>query len=327
MRSTRKTFLSASAAVGAAAMLPARARADATPLRLISFASPALLPLYAGIEKGFYARENVALTLTQTTGSVYQFQHFAAGDFEIAMTAMDNVIAYDAGQGEAALATPADFVAILGFDNGFLRFYTRPDIASVADLKGKVLGVDAVGTGYAFVLRAMLSASGLHDDDYTFKPLGSTPARLKALVDGSVAATIISAPVDAQADALGMKRIGDVYATIGPYQGVVTAIKRSWLANNAVAANAFVRGTRAGIRWAVDPANHDEAQALLVSRGGMTPEVAATMFRLMLGPGGMSRTGEVDEAGVKTVLALRSRYATPPKTLAGPSAYVQVLTG
>ena len=308
-------------AAGTLPALPVEALADPLPVRVIAFASPALLPVYAAIDRGFYARENVVVTVTTTPGSIYQFQHFSAGDFDVATTAMDNVIAYDAGQGEAPLANPPDFVAICGGDNGFLRFYGRPEIQTAAALKGKTLGVDAVSTGYAFVLRAMLAASGLHDADYTLLPLGNTPARLKALVDGTVAATIISAPFDHQADAQGMRSLGDVYRTIGPYQGVVHATRRTWLRDHAATVQAYLRGTHAGLAWAFAPAHRDEALALLVSRGGMTADVAAVMLPLMLAPGGMNPTGAIDVAGVRNVLALRGRYATPAKKLGDPRDY------
>ena len=322
----RTTFLGAAVTAAGAAFLPRPVRADQAAIRIISFTSPALLPVYAAIAKGFYTRENLTVTVTTTRGSVEQFQHFSAGDFEIATTAMDNVIAYDAGQGEATLAHPADFVAILGGDNGFLRFYGRPEIPSVADLKGATLAVDALSTGYAFVLRAMLTAGGLHDGDYTLLPLGSTPARYKALLDGRVAATIISAPGDFDAEAKGMRKLGDIYATIGPYQGVVTTVRRAWLRDNRALANAYVRGTRAGLGWTFDPANRDEAVQMLVTNAAMQPADAAVMLKLMLAPGGLNPTGAIDVAGVRNVLALRTRYATPPAALGRPADYFQALT-
>ncbi len=323
----RKSFLTATAAAAAvASAVPARAATAPVPLRIISFATPALLPVYAAIDQGFFAREHIDVTITTTPGSIDQFQHFSAGDFEIASTAMDNVIAYDAGQGEAELANAPDFVAVLGCDNGLLRFYGRPEIASVADLRGKPLGVDALSTGYAFVLRAMLAKSGLHDGDVTLVPLGNTAARLKALLAGTVAATIVSAPGDLAAAAQGMKQLGDVYATIGPYLGNVIAMRRSWLAANADVAHAYVRATRAGLAWSFDPANRAAAAALLVSHGGMSTDTATAMVRLLLAPGGLSPTGAIDVAAVQNVLALRAAYASPTKPLAGPAAYIDLLS-
>ena len=99
------------------------------------------------------------MTLTPTPGSVYQFQHLSAGDFEIGSTALDNIVAYDEGEGEAPLPNPADFAAIMGGDSGFLQLWARPEIGSYADLRGKLLAVDAIRTGFTFVLRRMLQAA------------------------------------------------------------------------------------------------------------------------------------------------------------------------
>jgi TRAP-type uncharacterized transport system substrate-binding protein len=72
------------------------------------------------------------------------------------MTAIDNVVAYDEEQGEAQTVANLDLVAFMGGDNGFLRLVTVPEVKTYADLKGKQLSVDALTTGYAFVLRKLL---------------------------------------------------------------------------------------------------------------------------------------------------------------------------
>jgi ABC-type nitrate/sulfonate/bicarbonate transport system substrate-binding protein len=321
MNFARSAFLGSSAAA-LLAPLAARAQNPGRSLRLIFFPGADMLPVYIGVQKGFFARENVAVTLTPTPGSVYQFQHLSAGDFDIALTAIDNAIAYDEGQGEAPLPNPADFVAILGGDSAFLRLYARPEIATFADLKGKTLAVDAVTTGFAFVLRAMLEKNGVTASDVTLQPLGGTPARFAALVAGSCAATILNAPFDLQADARGMHQLGNVVAAIGPYQGVVSVVRKPWLAQNLPLATSYVRAMIASLRWMYDPANAAEATALLVDAGKMPPPVAAAMLPVLTAAdGGMARTGKIDLAGVKTVLELRSRYGRPQKTLTDPLRY------
>jgi len=321
MKLARSAFVRAAAAA-LAAPAAARAQSPAATLRLIYFPGADMLPVYIGIQKGFFARENVTVALTPTPGSVYQFQHLSAGDFDIALTAMDNAIAYDEGQDEAPLPNPADFVAILGGDSAFLHLYARPEIATFADLRGKTLAVDAVTTGFAFVLLAMLAKNGVNADDVTLKPLGGTPARFAALVAGGCAATILNAPFNLQADAQGMHQLGDVAATLGPYQGVVSVVRKAWLGQNLTAATGYVRAMLASLRWMYDPANAAEATALLVDAGKMPAPVAAAMLPVLTAPsGGMERTGKVDVAGVKTVLALRSRYGKPQKTLTDPLRY------
>ena len=49
----------------------------------------------------------------------------------------------------------------MGGDNGFLSLVTQPDIKSYIDPKGKTVSVDAMTTGYAFVLFDLLKRNGL----------------------------------------------------------------------------------------------------------------------------------------------------------------------
>ena len=51
-------------------------------------------PIFAAIEMGWFAREGLAVELESTTGSMAQMTGLAADEFEIAMTAFDNVVAY-----------------------------------------------------------------------------------------------------------------------------------------------------------------------------------------------------------------------------------------
>jgi ABC-type nitrate/sulfonate/bicarbonate transport system substrate-binding protein len=322
MTVSRAGFIAAAAAFAA---VPAAVSAEPATIRISYFPGADVLPTYAALDQGYYAREGLAVTLSPTPGSVYQMQHLSAGDFELALTAMDNIVAYDEGQTDTPLPNPADFVAIFGGDNAFLRFYVRPDVKTFADLRGKTLGVDSVTTGFAFVLRALLAANGLGDDAYTLAPLGGTLARFNALVGGSIAGAILNAPFDLQGDAAGLHKLGDLNATIGPYQGVVTAARRAWLSTNAGAAQAYVRATRAGLAWMYDPKHRDTAIGLLVAHNIPAP-IATAMLPVLTDPvSGMNRTGALDVPGIRTVLALRSTYAVPKKTLSDPSAYVYAL--
>ena len=73
--------------------------ADLTPLRIIAFPGAPNLPVFAAIEQGWFAEEGIAVDLTTTPSSVFQFEKLNAGEFDIAMTAFDNVVAYREGQG------------------------------------------------------------------------------------------------------------------------------------------------------------------------------------------------------------------------------------
>ena len=57
----------------------------------------------------------------------------------------------------------------------------------------------------------------------------------------------------------------------------------------------------------------------------MTPALAKQAYDILLADkGGLYRNLAPDAAGIRTVLALRSKYGTPQKTLTDPSKYVDL---
>src|SRR5262249_342738 len=125
--------------------------------------------LYAGIDNGFFARHGLAVTVEETPNSVAQMTGLSHGNYEIVMTAGDNIVAYVEGQGEAPIGPQPDFFAFMGSDSGFLSLVTVPGIESIVDLAGRTLSVDALTTGYAFVLYDILRRNGLDRGAYTVK--------------------------------------------------------------------------------------------------------------------------------------------------------------
>jgi ABC-type nitrate/sulfonate/bicarbonate transport system substrate-binding protein len=213
-------------------------------------------------------------------------------------------------------------VTFLGCDNGFLRLYARPDIKTYADLRGKSLAVDALTTGFAFVLRKMLEQNGLHEGDYTFTPLGGTPSRYEKLLAGETAATLLTTPYDLLAGAKGYTNLGDAQTTIGRYEGLISAASRAWLSANLPLASRYVRGYVAALDWIFAPENKTEAIALLVTNAKLSNDLATQVYAVLTDPkNGLARRGEMDVDGIKTVLALRSAYGRPQKQLVDALKY------
>src|SRR5258707_13687358 len=128
----------------------------ATTLQVIVFPGGFNWPLWVGEEKGFFAENGLELKITGTPGSIFQVQNLMAGKFDIAFSNYDNVVAYMEGQGEAPLPEAPDFFVFMGAQYGAVRLVANPDVKTIADLKGKSVAVDAVTTGYAFVMRKLL---------------------------------------------------------------------------------------------------------------------------------------------------------------------------
>jgi ABC-type nitrate/sulfonate/bicarbonate transport system substrate-binding protein len=280
-------------------------------------------PSFVGQEKGFFQNNGIRVTLQATPNSVSQMTGLAEGKFDIAITAVDNIVAYVEGQGEAPIGPQPEFFAFMGSDSGFLSLIASPDIKSFANLKGKTLSVDARTTGYAFVLFEMLSRNGLKEGDYSIEKVGGTAMRWNALRGGKQAATLLSAPYNLLAKEEHFNELAKATGVIGPYQANVAATRRSWAAQNRRAVTAFIRAYAQAIDWLYDPANREDAIRILRNNlPDMSPELAQQSYRELVDTqDGFYRNAKVNLDGLRTVLALRSRYAQPPKKLSDPMKY------
>src|SRR5919206_1410759 len=157
-------------------------------VRVIAFSKPPAL--VAAQSQGLFEQEGLTVEVELTRGSIEQIRGLLGGTWDIAHTAADNVMAYVDREG-------ADLFVFAVADLGVgQKLVVRPDVTGYADLRGQPLGVDALDTGYAFVLRRMLENNGLAWGDYQLVAVGSTPQRLQALREGRIAGALLSSPAE-----------------------------------------------------------------------------------------------------------------------------------
>ena len=295
-----------------------------TPARLevIVFAGGFNWPIWVAQEKGFFRENGVEVNVTLTPGSVYQLVNLIEGKFDIAITAIDNLIAYREGQGEDPKPGP-DLIAVMGCDQGFLKLVTVPEVKSIADLRGKTVSVDARTTGYAFVLFEILDRNGLREPDYKVERAGGVLQRFQALMEKKHDGTLLLSPFEVQAEARGFNTLASASQALGPYQGLVAGVRRSWAERNREALIGYIRAYAGAVEWLYDPGNKAEAIALFQKNlPNMPAEGVETSYRLLLDPQtGFQRRAAISLDGVSRVLSLRSKWAEPKKALGPPSTY------
>lgn len=271
----------------------------------------------AGIEQGYFAAEGLSIHLDPITSSVAQITGTMEGKYDLGLTALDNVIAYDAGQGEAPLKEKADLFAFMGGEGGTLHLMTAPGVKTVEALKGKTLAVDAKTTGYAFVLYSMVARHGLKPSDYSLLAAGSSQKRLEALLGGQAAAALLSRPFDSLAVAKGANDLGSMTKVFPHYQSTVGVARRAWAMDHRDALVGFIRAYVKGSMWIFEPRNKDAAIAVLIKNTPNLPQkTAADIYAATTGPETVtSPTAAMDEAGIKTVVALRMQYGATKKKL------------
>jgi ABC-type nitrate/sulfonate/bicarbonate transport system substrate-binding protein len=297
----------------------------ATTLEVIVFPGGFNWPIWAAQERGLFAKEGLEIKLTPTPSSVFQLTNLIEGKFHIGMTAIDNIIAYQEGQGEAPVTGTPDLFAFMGGDNGFLRLVVQPEIRSYANLKGRELSVDALTTGYAFVLRKLLEKGGLKEGEASLVRAGGVLQRWEALKEKKHAGTLLITPFEIIAEAQGFRRLSNAIDVLGRYQGLLGAARRSWAQANPGQLVGFIRAYTGGLAWLYDRNNKAEALTILQKNvRGMTPDLAGKTYDVLLGPGGFEPKAVLDVEGVRTVLAIRSEYGRPQKTLTDPMKYIDL---
>lgn len=296
---------------------------DMTTLRVIVFPNTTVLALYVGETLEFFARNGLAIERTITPTSTFQITKLAAGDFDIAIGAFDNIVAYQEGQGAELLEDP-DLFAFMGVARMNLQLVVQPGILSYADLKGKTLAVDAVSSGFVSVLRRMLELGGLGLDDYELVPVGTR--RWETLKAGEHAGALMTDNFMSGDLSTGLRILDNSIDALPPYQSAVGSACRGWAAAHKDELIRFIRAYMESLDWIFDPANRERAAEILAAnRDGMSAEAAAnSVAQLVSGREGFTPRAALDTEAVQTVIDLRNVYGEPRKELAGPEQYIDL---
>jgi len=289
----------------------AAAQAQPATLRVMGFAGSANWPIFVAQENGLFAARGLKVELTPAPNSSTQIAVLRDGQIDIALTAMDNIVPY-----------PDELFAFLGLnDGGRISLVAAPGIKRVAELKDQALAVDAIASGYAFVLMEMLARGGLSPGDYLLVSVGGSRERLRALQERRARAALLNAPTDAAAEAAGFVRLASSAEVLRNYQGSVGAARRTWARQHGDALVRYIGAHLAALDWLHAPANRSEALQLLERRLGIDARGAERSYTELLAQGSLARKAALDVEGIRAVLALRSRFAPSPPPSSDPARY------
>ena len=289
--------------------------AELTPLRINSFPNAKALPLQAGIAKGFFERRGLKAALELTESSKAQRDGLAAGRFQIAQSAIDNAVAM-------IEVAKEDVVIVSGGDSGMNEFFVQSGINSFADLRGRIVLVDAPDTAYALQVKKLLAQHGVGASDYTAKPAGAGVFRFKGMLeDKSNAAAILNLPFTVEAAQAGMKSLGRTIDLLGPYQAAGGFALRAWAEQNRDTLTRYLAAYIESLRWVRDTKNRAEAVAILVNEQKLAPAIAERTYDQLLDPAfGFTPDARFDMEGFRNMMALRAEVEG--KTTQAPERYL-----
>ena len=287
-----------------------------TPLTVCTFAGASSLPLLVAEERGLFAAAGLDVTLVQTRSSDELMTGLIDERFGIVHAAPDNFIVW-------ADRTGRPIVAWIGGASGPLALMARPEIASVAGLRGRPIAVDSVTSGFVSILRKILRDAGLGPDDVRLDPVGATNLRLDALREGRTDATMLTLPWSAMAARDGMVVLADGRAVAPRLQGGSGGSLTSWLAANEDTADAYLRAIVAALTWLQLPEHRADARDLVARRYGLDVGIAEVVREAFADPrGGWLPSALVDPAGMVAVCELRAENGTPAQR--DPAAYLSL---
>ena len=256
----------------------------------IRFAYPAkslnYLPVMLGRDKGIYQTEGIDLQMVLVTSPV-QVTALTTSDIDFS-GAQSQVMA------GAARGLP---VKVVGFITTKPSFWliAKPEITSMAALKGKIIGITAIGSSTDTLARALLSKSGLTPDkDVTLFGTGTTANILTALKGGSIDAGMLSPPFNAMAKLMGFRTLayfGDHFEQ--SLSGIGTADKM--LRERPEAVKRVLRATLKSLRYVQQ--NPADVSRYIEGEWKVDPAVAEELYQSMLPA--FSKNGGMDERGIK----------------------------
>ncbi|MBS28126.1 MAG: ABC transporter substrate-binding protein [Alphaproteobacteria bacterium] len=283
------------------------------------------VPLWSGIEQGFFAKRDLEMEIVYTPNSVEQLTGIAAGKFDIMLTSIDNIIAYKEGQGEVPADGDTDLFAFMGSDDAFLCLAVQEDIESFADLPGKILTADALTTGFAFVLRRMLALNGVDENEIEWMSTGGVLQRWQAMMEHpEQKGTLQVTPFEIMGASRGHHVLARASDVLDAYQGIVGGARVAWAEENADDLSGFIAGWLESVNWMYDPGNRETALDIISENMPQMPREVATgacdvFFDAKTG---MRRDGAFDVPGIETVLDLRREFGPAPDDLHGPEHYI-----
>jgi ABC-type nitrate/sulfonate/bicarbonate transport system substrate-binding protein len=226
----------------------------------------------------------------------------------------------------AALAG-SDAVAIAAeFNNPIYSLVARPEIARIADLKGKLVGMADPGGSIAMSMRKLLALHGMRDADIRVKVIEGTPTRLNCLRRGECTAVPLGQPQDLVALSEGYRLLGLSTEAVPEFLYTVTAARRSWAAANQDTVVRYVRALAAAFGVIRDPRKRDVVIKAITETTGVTTAIAERTLALYFEPEKkvLPRQGEIDLKRLAQAIAFMAEAGQLKGPLPAPERFVDL---
>ena len=252
---------------------------------------------------GFFARFGLSVQIPRSAagGSEEVRRWLTSGELDLADYGVDNAIAMVENGG-------VDVILVAATDYTPTELLAQPEIKSIADLRGKVVLVDAPNTQNALALKKILSTAGLNPGaDYQMKEAGGTTARVAAMLkQKEFAATMASGQTAAQARQQGLVSLATTSAIVGSVLRYGVFTRRQWAKENGDPLVRYIAAHIVAQRWIMNPENKNKVIDMVAQQRKLSRELAAGLYEMDTGPDGLAKDAAIDVTRFSNVLKFRA---------------------
>lgn len=187
------------------------------------------------IQKGLYEEEGIRFDNIASTGNATVLSLISRGEIDVAD---GDPSTYIPGINNGV---PAKLVGNMWRYSGCYWLIANNDIASIADLKGKIVGSASASGGMRLSVLKMLESAGLSENDADLVANGTYQDAYASFTTGEVDATIIHNPYAALSEAEGVGHIlGRAWDYIPDYYTGTIIASDNLIQNNPEALQRFI---------------------------------------------------------------------------------------
>jgi NitT/TauT family transport system substrate-binding protein len=282
------------AAVVALAMMPGAAGAQTTLNMAVVSRTVFYLPAWMAEKQGFFKAEGVDVRMKVYDSSDPIFVDLKKNEQQIALASIESVVAEAYKGGTVRIVAgnakrPPHFII------------AQPEIKSLADLKGKTIGVVSMHEGTTFFIADIAKAGGFKLSEVKVEAVGGSPTRQRLLKEKKIDAGLQPYPLSYEAEAAGFSNLGPIASLVPDYQFTSVMVERDWAQANRPALVGFLRAMRKGTDYMF--AHPDEAAEVGAKELRTTVANARRAIEDTARMDIMSRDLSVAPAGLRRVFA------------------------
>ena len=269
------------------------------------------LPLTIAEQQGYFKDEGLQVEISDFAGGAKALQALVGGSADVVSGAYEHTINMQAkGQPIVAFVLQARAPQIV-FG---VSAKTMPNYKTIADLKGKKIGVTAPGSSTNMMASFVLAKGGLKPTDVSFIGVGTSAGALSALRSGQIDAISNLDPVISMlqqkkeikiiADARTLKDTAEVFG--GPMPAASLYTSEAFLKKNPNTSQALANAMVRALKWIQKASPNDIAK--VVPESFQLGDRALYMEAFQNMREAISPDGMIPEAGPATALHALQAY-------------------